>query len=77
MAANTTYTGSTDDTLTFDKPIGHVVVSVSSGTTFALSIDKGTSYMTVPAGLHDFRIGAITEIRVQSDGAWQLIGIQA
>jgi hypothetical protein len=76
MPANVFANGSADDTVVFDKPIGHLNVSVSSGTTFAISVDR-ENYLSLPEGFHSFPVGAITEVRIQSDGDWQLIAVQA
>ncbi len=77
MAANTFAGGVGDDTFTFDKPINHINVFVATGVTFAISVDKGANFMSLPVGFHSFRIGTITEIQVQADGEWELIGVQA
>lgn len=77
MAANTFANGTSDGTVTFDKPIDHLNVYVASGVTFSLSLDKGENFMSLPAGFHSFRIGAVKEVRVQSDGEWEMIGVQA
>jgi hypothetical protein len=77
MAANTHAGSTSDDTVIFDKPINYLNVFVASGVTFSLSLDKGINYITLPAGFHSFRVGTVAEIRVQSDGAWQMIGVQA
>lgn len=76
MAANTSFSGTTDRTMTFDRPVNHLLVSVATGVTFALSLDTVT-YMTLPAGFHSFVVGAIVEVRVQANGAWSLTGVQA
>jgi hypothetical protein len=77
MAANTFFDGTTDDTAVFDRPVNHLLIFVSTGTTFSFSLDRGESFMTLPAGFHSFPIGAVSEVHVQSTGAWQLIGEQA
>ena len=77
MASNTFANGTTDGTVVFDKPIDHLNVYVASGVTFALSLDKGENFMSLPAGFHSFRIGPVLVVRIESDGEWELIGVQA
>ena len=77
MASNTFANGSADGTVTFDRPIDHLNINVSTGTTFSFSIDKGLNFMTLPAGFHSIPLGSVSEVRIQSDGEWQLIGVQA
>lgn len=81
MASNTFANGSADATITFDKPIGHLLISIDAGADFSFSIDKGANYMDLPAGgangqFYSFPVGAIKEVRVQASGSWQLIGVQ-
>jgi len=76
MAANTFFGGTADDTITFDRPVDYLNVSVASGVTFSLSLD-GFDYITLPVGFHSFEIGAISTLYISSSGAWQIIGIQA
>jgi hypothetical protein len=77
MAANVFASGSASDTITFDKAVNYLNVFVDSGVTFSLSLDKGANFITLPSGFHSFVIGSVKEVRVQSDGVWQLIGVQA
>ncbi|GAF93977.1 unnamed protein product [marine sediment metagenome] len=77
MAANTFANGASDGTVIFDKPVAHLNVFIASGVTFAISLDKGMNYLSMPAGFHSFRIGHISEVRVQANGVWELIGVQA
>lgn len=82
MAANTFANGSADATVTFDKTIGHLLISIDAGADFSFSIDKGANYMELPAGgangqFYSFPVGSIKEIRIQASGDWQLIGIQS
>lgn len=77
MASNTFAGGVGDDTITFSKPVDHLNVYVATGVTFAISVDKGTNFMSLPAGFHSFRIGPVSEVQVQADGEWELIGVQA
>lgn len=77
MAANTFANGTSDGTVTFDKPVSHLNVYVATGVTFAISLDKGTNYLSMPAGFHSFKVGPINEVRIQADGEWELIGVQA
>ena len=77
MAANTFANGTGDDTVTFDKPIDYLNVYIASGVTFAISLDRGQNFMSMPDGFHSFRIGPVTEVQIQSDGEWELIGVQA
>ena len=77
MAANTFAEGLGDATVTFDKPVDYLNVYISAGTIFSLSLDKGVNFITLDEGFFSFRIGAVKEVRVQADGAWQLIGVQA
>jgi len=76
MASNLQFVGDTDDTINTDKPIGHILLHVSTGTTFSLSLDKGQTYMEIPAGFHNFPIGLTTDLRIRADGEWQLTTIQ-
>lgn len=76
MAANSSFSGTGDDTLEFDRPVNYLLVSVATGVTFSLSLDKLT-YMTLPAGFHSFHVGPVNEVMVKSSGAWQLTGVQA
>lgn len=77
MSANTFANGTTDETITFDKPINYLNVYVAAGVTFAISLDKGENFMSMPAGFHSFKIGSVKEIQIQADGEWELIGVQA
>ena len=77
MASNTFANGTEDGTVTFDKPIDHLNVYVASGVTLAISLDKGQNFMSLPEGFHSFRIGPVSEVQIQSDGEWELIGVQA
>ncbi len=77
MAANTYAGGATDGTVEFDKPVNHLNVFVDTGVTLSISLDKGTNFLSLPAGFHSFRIGPVKEVQVSADGAWQLIGVQA
>lgn len=77
MAANTFANGTSDGTISFDKPVNYLNIYVASAVTFAISLDKGANFMSLPEGFHSFRIGAVREVRVQSDGEWELIGVQA
>ncbi len=76
MAANTSFSGTSDKTMEFDRPVNYLLVSVASGVTFSLSLDK-VVYMTLPTGFYSFSVGPTTEVRVQASGAWQLTGVQA
>lgn len=69
--------GTADDTIVFDKPIGHLNINVGASVTFSISLDKGENYMTLPSGFHQFPVSPISEIRIQSSGAWQLIAVQS
>lgn len=77
MAANTHASGTADATVTFSRPVDYLLVFVSTGTTFTLSLDKGANYITIAAGFHSFKVGATDEVRLTSTGAWQLVGVQA
>ena len=77
MAANTFASGTTDGTVVFDKPVNYLNVYVATGVTFAISLDKGENFMSMPAGFHSFRIGPVLEVQVWSDGEWEMIGVQA
>lgn len=77
MAANTFASGAVDGTVIFDKPVNHLNVFVAAGVTLAISLDKGENFMSLPAGFHSFRIGPVLEVQIQSDGEWDLIGVQA
>jgi len=78
MAANTFAGGTGDAVVTFDKPVDHLNVYVATGVTFAISLDKGENFLTLPDDwLHSFKVGPIKEVHIQADGIWQLIGVQA
>ncbi len=77
MASNTFAGGTTDETVVFDKPINYLNIFVGTGVTFAVSLDKGENFLSLPVGFHSFFIGHVKEVQVQSSGAWQLIGVQA
>lgn len=82
MAANDFANGSGDSTVIFDRPVGHLLVSIDAGVDFSFSLDKGENYMGLPAGgangqFYSFPVGSVTEVRIQADGNWQLIGVQA
>ena len=77
MAANTFASGTTDSTVSFDKPVDYLNVYVASGVTFAISLDRGENFMTLPEGFHSFRIGPVREVQIEADGNWDLIGVQA
>ena len=77
MAANIFANGSIDDTVEFDRAVGHLNITVATGVTFAFSLDNGTNFMSLPAGFHSFPIGAVYEVRVQANGEWEMIAIQA
>ena len=76
MSSNTCFSGATDDTVTFSRPIGHLNISVAAGAAFSFSIDLGVTFITLPAGFHSFPVRPVTEVQVKSSGAWQLIGVQ-
>ena len=77
MAANTHASGSDDDVVEFDRPVDYLLIFVATGVIFELSFDKGMNFITLPAGFHNFKVGAVTELHIQSDGDWQLVGVQA
>lgn len=82
MAGNTFANGGADATVEFDRPVGHLLISVDSGADFSFSIDKGENYMDLPAGgangqFYSFPVNSVTEVRIQASGNWQLIGVQA
>ena len=77
MAANTFASGTTDETVVFPRAVNYLNVFVAASVTFSLSVDKGENFISLPAGFHSFFVGPITEVQVQSTGAWQLIGVQA
>jgi len=77
MAANTHANGAAPGGLvTFDKPVGHLNVYVDTGVTFAISLDKGASFLTLPAGFHSFKVGSVKELHIEADGVWELVGVQ-
>ena len=77
MAANVFVGGIQDETLVFDRAIGHLNVFVAVAVTFALSLDKGENYLRLPEGFHSFPIGPVYEVWVKADGEWSMIAIQA
>jgi len=77
MASNTCFSGTSNDNVTFSRPIGHLNIFVAAGVTFAFSIDEGETFITLPAGFHSFPVGPVIEIHIQSSGAWQIIGVQS
>ena len=76
MSANTSFSGTTDDTLEFERPVNYLNIGVASGVTFSFSID-GSVYIPVPPGLYGISIGATKMIFVSSDGSWGINGVQA
>ncbi len=76
MASNYFASGTADQTVEFERPVGHLNIFVDSGVTFSFSLDT-VNYMELPAGFHSFPVGRVSEVRVSASGAWQLIGIQA
>lgn len=76
MAANQSFSGSSDDTIEFARPVNYLNISVESGVTFSFSLD-GSVYLELPSGFHSFSIGATDTVHISSDGAWNLIGVQA
>lgn len=76
MAANIFKSGTGNATLSFDRAVDYININVAASVTLSLSVD-GTNYMTIPSGLHSFRIGATFSIWINSTGAWQLIAVQA
>lgn len=77
MASNSFADGNADATIEFERPVSYLIISVSTGTTFSFSIDKGLNYMGMSEGFYNFFVGTIEEIRIQADGDWQLIGVQS
>ncbi len=78
MSANTFFSGdSQEEKLVFDRPVCYLNIFITAGATFAFSLDDDEQFMSLPAGFHSFRIGAVTTIYVQSDDVWQLIGVKA
>lgn len=76
MAANTYANGSGDGGVEFDKPVGHLNVYIAGGVTFSISLDNGTNFLTLPAGFHSFRVGPVKKVIINSDGDWELVGVQ-
>jgi len=77
MAANTSFSGTTDATLEFDRPIGQLNIGVDSGVTFAFSLD-GVNFVPVPPGLYSIKIGPTSIVYVSASGGdWGVIGAQA
>jgi len=78
MAANTFASGTAGGTVVFDKPVSYLNIYVAAGVTFAISLDRGANFISMPDDwFHSFKVGLITEVQVQADGIWQLIGVQA
>ena len=77
MPANIVTSGTGDDTIVYDKPVGYLSIFVASGVTFEFSLDKGTTYITLPDGFHSFPIGSVTEIHIAADGEWQILAVRA
>jgi hypothetical protein len=77
MSANTFASGTADGTVEFDKPVNYLNVFVATGVTLSISLDKGTNFMSLPAGFHSFRVGLVSEVQISANGEWELIGVQA
>jgi len=75
MAANTSFSGTTDATIEFDRPVDHLNIGIEAGVTFSFSLD-GTNYVPVSVGFHSIRIGPTSTVYVSADGAWGLVGVQ-
>jgi len=76
MAANTFANGTSGAVVKFDKPVCHLNVYIDAGVTFAISLDKGANYLTLPAGFHSIKIGPVKEVQIDADGIWELVGVQ-
>ena len=61
---------------TFDKPVGHLNITVEAGVVFTISFDNGTTFLTVPVGFNSIPVGPVNSITVVSDGAFSLVGVQ-
>jgi len=76
MAANYFDSGTADKTINFGRFVNYITIFVASGATVTISLD-GSNFMTIPAGLHSFAVGAVKSIGVTATGAWQLNGVQS
>lgn len=77
MASNYCSRGSGDDTIVYERPVNYLNVFVNTGVTFSISTDNGETYMTIPPGFYSFYIGPVLQIKVQSNGVWQIMAIQS
>ena len=61
----------------FDKPISYLNIFVESGVDFQISFDDGENFITVPDGFIAMPVGLTKKVIVTSDGAFQMVGVQA
>lgn len=76
MAANKTFSGSGAGDIQFGRPVGHLLVAVTTAT-IDISFDQGDTSITLPVGFHSFPVGNTKEITISGSGGWQIVGIQA
>ena len=77
MASNYHRGGSGNDIIVFPKPINYLILNIGSGSAFSISFDGGTNYITVPVGFHNFHVGLVSTVHINSSGGdWQLVAVQ-
>lgn len=78
MASNQHISGAamTDQIFEFGRAVSHLTIWIDSGVIFSLSFDN-SSFMTMPAGLHQMPVGVTKTVYITSDGAWHIVGAQA
>lgn len=79
MASSNYHYGSTEsvsnEVYNFPKPVGHLNVYVENY--LSISFDGGENYLTVPTGFSSMTIGPVKSVMVNSNGAFNLVGVQA
>ena len=67
----------TDKVIGFPRAVNHLNIFVETGITFEISFDGGVNFLEVPPGFTSMPVGPIGSVIVTSDGAFQLVGVQA
>lgn len=76
MAANTVFTGTGAGEIIVTRPIGHLVVNVTTAT-IEISFDGQDSALIIPVGFHDFPVGITKSITIGGAGQWEILTVQS
>lgn len=69
---NTGIEGSGNETIVLSSPVNYITITASfQGLLF--SPDKGQTFVSVPSGTNNFRIGTTKQLIIQSTGQWEVL----